>query len=289
MNTFAREFLRMFDSILNLLGYRFFQNALIGGSIAALSCSIIGLFVILRGESMIGDGVAHVSFGGIAIGLFLNVNPLYTALIVSIFAVLGISYMRNKGLAESDSATAVILAIGFSTGLIIISLAGGFNVELFSFLFGSVLTISRTDLTLVSLLSIVSLTLVTIFYKELLSITFDAQASKLMGIPVSLLSNIFNILVAVTIVLSIKVVGMILVTALLVLPGLSALQLDEGFKKTVIMSVVFGVGSVILGIFASAILDVATSGVIVFTLVLVFITISSGTRLTRANKQDNIS
>ena len=269
----------MFDYIINLLGYRFFQNALIGGSISALACSLIGLFVILRKESMIGDGVAHVSFGGIAIGLFLNVNPLYTALVVAVIAVLGISYMKRHGLAESDSATAVILAVGFSTGLIIISIAGGFNVELFSYLFGSILTISRTDMILVAILGVVSLLLVMVFYKELLSITFDAQASRLMGIPVDLLGNIFNILVAITIVLSIKVVGMILVTALLVLPGLTALQLNTGFKVTAIMSVLFGVGSVILGIFASAILDVATSGVIVFTLVLVFIMVSVGSRV----------
>ncbi len=272
----------MFDYILHLLGYRFFQNALIGGSISALACSLIGLFVILRKESMIGDGVAHVSFGGIAIGLYLGVNPLYTALIVSIFAVLGISYMKRKGLAESDSATAVILAVGFSTGLIIISLAGGFNVELFSYLFGSILTISRTDMILVALLGAVSLVLVVVFYKELLSITFDAQASRLVGIPVGLLSNVFNVLVAITIVLSIKVVGMVLVTALLVLPGLTALQLNRGFKGTAIFSVLFGVGSVVLGIFASAVLDVATSGVIVFTLVLVFILVSLGVRVSQS-------
>jgi len=274
----------MFDYIINLLGYRFFQNALIGGSISALACSLIGLFVILRRESMIGDGVAHVSFGGIAIGLFLNINPLYTALVVSVIAVLGISYMKREGLAESDSATAVILAIGFSTGLIIISLAGGFNVELFSYLFGSILTISRTDMMLVALLGAVSLVLVVLFYKELLSITFDEQASRLMGIPVGLLSNVFNILVAITIVLSIKVVGMILVTALLVLPGLTALQLNTGFRNTAVMSVLFGVGSVVLGIFSSAILDVATSGVIVFTLVLVFIAVSLISRISTQNQ-----
>jgi zinc transport system permease protein len=274
----------MFEYLLNFLGYRFFQNALIGGSISALSCALIGLFVILRRESMIGDGVAHVSFGGIAIGLFLGINPLYTALIVAVIAVLSISYMKNKGLAESDSATAVILAVGFSTGLIIISLAGGFNVELFSFLFGSILTISYTDLILTSLLGATSLILVILFYKELLSITFDDQASRLMGIPVNLLNNIFNILVAITIVLSIKVVGMILVTALLVLPGLSALQLDLSFKKTAIMSIILGVGSVILGIFTSAIIDVATSGIIIFTLVLVFIIVSGYVRYTHVSE-----
>lgn len=264
----------MSSYLIQLLGYKFFRFALLGGSISALACSLIGLFVILRHESMVGDGVAHVSFGGIALGLYLGVQPIFTALLLSVLAVLGISYMREKGLAHSDSATAVIMAIGFSTGLIIISLAGGFNVELFSFLFGSILTISRSDLVLVAGLGAASLILVTVFYKELLSITFDRQASRLMGIPVRSLNTVFNILVAVTIVLSIKVVGMILVTALLVLPGLTALQLDMGFKKTALMSVVFGVVSVIVGIFTSALFDVATSGVIVFTLVGFFLLVS---------------
>jgi zinc transport system permease protein len=228
---------------------------------------------------MIGDGVAHVSFGGIAIGLYLRVQPILTALVVAVLAVLGVSYMKRRGLAESDSAIAVMLAMGFSTGLIVISLAGGFNVELFSYLFGSILTISLNDLILVSVLGLVSFILVGVFYKELLSITFDEEASRLMGIPVVLLSNVFNVLVAFTIVLSIKVVGMILVTALLVLPGLTALQLDKGFRSTVLFSVIFGMGGVVLGIFASAFFNVATSGVIVFTLVALFLFVSAAKRL----------
>lgn len=267
--------MRISNYFIQLLGYRFFQYALIGGSISALSCALVGLFVILRKESMIGDGVAHVSFGGIAIGLYLGIQPIFTALIVSILAVFGITEMRRRGLADSDSATAVILAVGFSTGLIIISLADGFNVELFSFLFGSILTISQSDLILVSILGVTSMLLIGIFYKELLSITFDEQASRLMGIPVNELSAVFNVLVAVTIVLSIKVVGMILVTALLVLPGLTALQMGLGFKYTALVSVVIGVLGVLLGIFASALFDVAASGVIVFTLVTCFLVVSA--------------
>jgi len=261
----------MFDYLLSLFGYRFFQYALIGGSIAALTCALIGLFVILRKEAMIGDGVAHISFGGIALGLFLGVNPLVTALAFSVVGVLLISYMRRRGLAQSDSAIAVMLAVGFSTGLIIISLAGGFNVELFSFLFGSILTISGFDLALIAVLGLSTLLVVGVFYKELLSITFDEEASRLMGIPVGVLSTVFNVLVAVTIVLSIKVVGMILVAALLVLPGLTALQLDRPFRGTAVVSIVVGVACVLAGVLVSALFDVATSGVIVFTLVAVFL------------------
>jgi len=231
--------------IFRLFGYQFFQNALLGGTIAALACAWVGLFLILRKEAMIGDGIAHTAFGGIALGLFLGVNPILTALLVSILAVLGISYMRRRGLAQSDSAIAVMLAVGFSVGLIIISLAGGFNVELFSFLFGSILTIDQTDLIIVSILGISTILVLGIFYKELLSMTFDEEGARLMGIPVR--------------------------PALLVLPGLSALQLNLSFKGTTLVAVAFGIISMITGILLSAVYNVATSGVIVFTAAGIFL------------------
>ncbi len=252
-------------SIFRFLHFQFFQNALLGGTIAALACAWVGLFLILRKEAMIGDGIAHTAFGGIALGLFLGINPILTALMVSILAVLAISYMRRRGLAQSDSAIAVMLALGFSTGLIIISLAGGFNVELFSFLFGSILTISQTDLIIVSILGVSTILILGIFYKELLSITFDEEDARLMGVPVRRLSIAFNLLTAITIVLSIKVIGVILVVALLVLPGLAALQLNLPFKGTTLVAIGFGIMSVVAGILLSAIYDVATSGAIVFT------------------------
>ncbi len=251
--------------IFRLLEFQFFQNALLGGTIAALSCAWVGLFLILRKEAMIGDGIAHTAFGGIALGLFLGINPILTALVVSILAVLGISYMRRRGLAQSDSAIAVIMTIGFSTGLIIISLAGGFNVELFSFLFGSILTIDQTDLIIVSILGMSTILILGVFYKELLSMTFDEEDARLMGIPVRLLSLAFNLLVAITIVLSIKVIGVILVVALLVLPGLAALQLNLSFKGTTLVAIGFGILSMLTGVLLSAIYNVATSGIIVFT------------------------
>ena len=257
--------------IFRLFGFQFFQNALLGGTIAALACAWVGVFLILRKEAMIGDGIAHTAFGGIALGLFLGVNPIFTALLVSVLAVLGISYMRRKGLAQSDSAIAVMMAVGFSAGLIIISLAGGFNVELFSFLFGSILTIDQTDLIIVSILGVSAMLVLGIFYKELLSMTFDEEGARLMGIPVRSLSLAFNLLVAITIVLSIKVIGVILVVALLVLPGLSALQLNLSFKGTTLAAIGFGTASMITGILLSSVYNVATSGVIVFTAAGIFL------------------
>jgi zinc transport system permease protein len=160
---------------------------------------------------------------------------------VSAIAVVGITYMRRKGLAQSDSAIAVMMAMGFSLGMIVISLANGFNVELFSYLFGSILTIDSTDLTVLVLLALVIIGFMVFFYKEMLAITFDEDGARLQGIPVQAMALAFNILVAVTIALSIKVIGIILVVALMVLPGLTALQLKRSFKTTLIASTVFGV------------------------------------------------
>lgn len=261
----------LFFDIPALLGYQFFQYALLGGIISALATSWVGLFLILRREAMIGDGIAHTAFGGIALGLLLGIHPLITALLVSILAVFGISYLRKNGLAKSDAAIAVMLSLGFSSGLIIISIAGGFNVEIFSYLFGSILTINQTDLLIVSLLGVASICFFGIFYKELLAMTFDEESAKVTGIPVNVFSFGFNLLVASTIALSIKVIGIILVVALMVLPGLAALQLKRSFKATMVATVGFSIMSVVIGIFLSAIYNVATSGVIVFTAAGIFL------------------
>ncbi len=267
--------------ILAIFSYKFFQNALLGGIITSAACAWVGLFLILRRESMLGDGVAHTAFGGIAIGLLLGVSPLLTALVVSIFSVLGISYMRKKGLANSDAAIAVIMAMGFALGLIIVSLAGGFNVELFSYLFGSILTISTQDLILVTVLGLVTIAFLGAFYKELISMTFDEDAARMKGIPVRSMSIFFNILVAMTIVLSIKVIGIVLVTALMVIPGLAALQLNLSFRRTVAASVGFGAMSTFFGLVISSLYNVATSGVIVFTAAAIFAFVAAYRRMGR--------
>lgn len=257
-------------NIIDLFSYQFFQNALVGGVIASVACASVGLFLVLKKEAMIGDGLSHTAFGGIALGLFLGINPLLTALGVSLLAVFTISYMRRKKIAPTDSAIAVMLAMGFSTGLIVISIAGGFNVDLFNYLFGSILTIDSMDLALISMLGSAVLLFVGIFRRELLSMVFDEEDSRIMGVPTRRLSIIFDLLVAITIVLSIKVIGTILVVALLVLPGLCALKLNLSFRSTIITAIGFSVLSTLLGTIFSAVFKLAPAGVIVFVLVFFF-------------------
>jgi len=267
------------SELLAIFGYRFFQNAILGGCIASAACAWVGLFLILRRESMLGDGVAHTAFGGIAIGLLFGISPILAALAVSIISVLGIAYMKKKELANSDAAIAVIMAMGFALGLIIISIAGGPNVELFSYLFGSILTISVQDLLIVSILGLVILMFLGLFHKELLSMTFDEDAARMTGIPVGAMSAVFNILVAMTIVVSIKVVGIILVTALMIIPGLAALQLNTSFRKTVAAAIGFGMFSTFLGLLFSGSYGLEASGAVVFTSAAIFGLVAAYRRL----------
>lgn len=262
-----------------LLGMPFFQMALVGGCMVTIICAIIGLFVVLRKESMIGDSAAHISFGGIAVGLLLGLDPILVALVFSTVAILGMSYLKKKGIAQSDSALAVMLAVGFSLGIIAIGLSGGFGVAIMDYLFGSILTISIGDLTLMTILCFTVLLTVMLFFKELLAMTFDEEASRMNGIPVRSLSLTFNVLVAITIVVCIKVVGIILVVALLVIPVLAALQLNVSFTRTMIASIAIGVGSTLIGILLSGIIDLPAAGVIVFTDVSVLLAISAYQRL----------
>jgi zinc transport system permease protein len=187
--------------------------------------------------------------------------------------------MRRKGLAQSDAAIAVMMAMGFSLGMIVISLANGFNVELFSYLFGSILTIGTGDLTVLVLLALGIIGFMVFFYKEMLAITFDEDGARLQGIPVQAMTMVFNLLVAVTIALSIKVIGIILVVALMVLPGLTALQLKRSFMATLIASTIFGMAAAVLGIVLSVLFSLSTSGVIVFSAAGIFLFVSAYERL----------
>lgn len=261
------------QGLLDLVGYGFFQRALLGGAVTAVACAVVGVFILLRKEAMIGHGIAHVSFGGVAVGVYMaslglyvgseTGFPLVTALAVSIAAILGIGYLRRRGVAESDAAIALMTAMGFALGLIIISLADGFQVDLFSYLFGNVLTITTRELALTLVLGAAILLFIGVLYKEMLSVTFDEVAARLSGLPVGGLTLAFDVLVAVTIVLSIKVVGIILVSALLVIPGVTAFQLRLSFRGTMMAAIAASVASVVLGIAFSAVYEVATSGLIV--------------------------
>ena len=249
--------------ILEALSYGFMQKALIAGIAVGLICSFMGTFLVLRRYSLFGDGIAHVAFGGISVGLFLGVFPLWTAFIVSILGGLGLQKLRQSTKISGDSAVAVVLVTGLAVGVILVSSSGGFSVDLFSFLFGSILLISQEDTIMILAISAGIIATLTILQKQFLHLTFNEEQAKLSGMRTTLLNYAFVVLASITVVTSMRLVGILLISALIVIPNITAMQFGKGFKKTVFISMSISVISVISGILVSYFLNVAPSGTIV--------------------------
>jgi len=249
--------------ILEALSYGFMQKALIAGIAVGLICSFMGTFLVLRRYSLFGDGIAHVAFGGISVGLFLGVFPLWTAFIVSIFGGLGLQKLRQSTKISGDAAVAVVLVSGLAVGVILVSSSGGFSVDLFSFLFGSILLISNEDTIMILAISAGIIATLTILQKQFLHLTFNEEQAKLVGLRTTLLNYAFVVLASITVVTSMRLVGILLISALIVIPNITAMMFGKGFKKTVCISMGISVISVIAGILLSYSLNLAASGTIV--------------------------
>ena len=247
------------------LQYGFIQRALISGVFIALLCSILGVLIVLRRLSLIGDGLAHVTFGSVALGLALRIYPLYVTLPIVLVSSMGILKMTEKARMMGDAAIGVVSSIGIAGGVILASLAGGFNVDLFSYLFGNILAISREETILSVILSVIVLGVILSYYNEILSITFDEEFARVSGIRTDRINKILVILTAVTVVLTMNVVGIMLISALLILPAVTAFQLARGFRSSLVISALSAVLSVILGIFISIALNLPTGATIVLT------------------------
>ena len=249
--------------ILEALSYAFMQKALIAGVAVGIICSFMGTFLVLRRYSLFGDGIAHVAFGGISVGLFFGIFPLWTAFLVSILGGLGLQKLRQSTKISGDAAVAVVLSSGFAVGVILVSASGGFSVDLFSFLFGSILLISDEDLIMILAISSGVVGTLIVLQKQFLHLTFNEEQAKLGGLQTTLLNYAFVILAAITVVTSFRLVGMLLISALVVIPNITAMMYGKGFKKTVCISLVISVSSVISGILVSYFFNVAASGTIV--------------------------
>jgi zinc transport system permease protein len=251
--------------------YGFVQRALIAGSFIAILCSTLGVFLVLRRLSLIGDGLAHATFGCVALALFLKMSPLYISIPLVMIFSLCILKLTEKARLYGDAAIGIVSSLGIAGGIILSSLAGGFNVDLFSYLFGSILSISQTEVIIATGLSILVILIITLFYNELLSITFDEDSAKASGLNTSLINIIFVLLTAVTVVLSMKVVGIMLISALLIFPAVTALQIARSFKAVMVAASLTAIISVVSGIMLSFFLDLPTGATIVMINCLLFI------------------
>jgi zinc transport system permease protein len=267
-----------------MLSYGFMQRALVGGSLIAILCSVLGVFLVLRRLSLIGDGLAHVTFGSVALALFFRLHSVYMTLAiipVVMTSALGILKLAQKARIYGDAAIGMVSAIGIATGVLLASVAGGFNVDLFSYLFGNILSISSSELAIAAVLFSIVIAGVVIFYNDLFASTFDEELAKSSGIDTDRINAVLVLLTALTVVLAMKVVGIMLISALLILPAVSALQLAKGFKTAIVSAAVIGVCTVVAGISVSFMMNLPTGATIVLINFLTFISAFAARTLLR--------
>lgn len=205
--------------MLELLQYEFIRNAVFAALLASVACGIIGVYIVVNRIVFLSDGVTHAAFGGIGLGYFLGLNPIHAAIAFSIAVAVGVGASSKKLGAREDTVIGVIWALGMAVGIVFIKLTPGYVPDLFSYLFGNILTVSRSDLIMMLVLDLILVSTVTLLFKELLATSFDREFAQTLRLPVNLIYYILLTLIALTVVMLIKVVGVILVMALLTIPA----------------------------------------------------------------------
>lgn len=259
--------------------YEFLQNAFITGVIIGIIAPLLGVFIVVRRLSLIADALSHVTLAGIAaslylektVALFAGVNPLYMGMVFSVSGSLLIERLRTVYKHYQELAIPIILSGGVGVGVIFISLADGFNTDLFSYLFGSVSAVSRLDLWLIIFISVVVVSVVIILYKELFLLSFDEEHAQASGLPAKMIHFIFIVMVALVIAASMRIVGVLLVSSLMTIPVAASMRIAKGFKQTIVYSIIFGEIAVVGGLIISYYLNLAPGGTIVVLSVLILI------------------
>lgn len=254
-----------------LLQYDFFINALLAALLTSISCGIIGTYIVSKRIVFISGGITHTSFGGIGLGYFLGFSPLLGAAIFSLLSAFGIEYLSKKSEVREDSAIAIMWSFGMAIGIIFIYLSPGYAPNLMSYLFGSILTVTKTELILTAALSVFIVLFFILFHKIILFIAFDQEFSLTRNIPVVFFNYLILALVALTVVLSIKVAGIILILSLLTIPQAIANLFVKNFTQIAIWSVITGFLASLFGLLGSWFFDIPSGAAIIFCLVIFFI------------------
>jgi len=249
--------------MLEVLQYQFMQNALLAGLLAAVACGIVGVYVVVKKVVFISGGIAHASFGGIGLGYLLGINPVLGAMFFTIVSSLGIGLVTRRTRLPEDTAVGILWAMGMALGIIFIGLAPGYAPDLFSYLFGNILTVPFFDLMLMLTLDVVIIALVALLYKEFLYLSFDEEFSTVSGVPTEGLYLLLLCLVALTVVVLIRVVGIILVIALLTIPAALARQFTHSLKKMMLLAILAGVVFTFSGLWVSYVLNLASGATII--------------------------
>jgi len=257
--------------MLEIFQYDFMIRAFEAGIAIGIVAPLIGMFLVVRRYSLMADTLAHVSFAGVAMGLLLQINPIFSAIGFSVVAAFGIESLRSSGRIFGESVLALFLSGSLALAVIILSLAKGFNANLFSYLFGSISTVSTADLWVIIALAVIVFLDVIFLYKELFFTSFDPELAEASGLPVKVINITMVMLAAVAVAISIRIVGVLLIGALMVIPVISAMQYGRGFRDTLILSVIFSLISVVVGLFASYYFDLASGGAIVMVALIIFL------------------
>ena len=256
--------------MLELLQYEFLRNAIYSALLASIACGIIGVYVVVNRIVFLSDGISHAAFGGIGLGYFLGLNPIYSAIAFSIAVAVGVGATSKKLGAREDTVIGVIWAVGMAVGIVFIRLTPGYVPDLFSYLFGNILTVPRSDLIVMLVLDLILVLTVGFLFKELLAISFDREFAQTLRLPVNLIYYILLTLVAFTVVMLIRVVGVILVMALLTIPA----AVSEIFTKR-LLHMMFGAAALsllftLLGLWLSYVTNLPSGATIVILAAAVF-------------------
>jgi len=245
----------------------FFQRALIGGILIALTAPLMGIFLVLRRLSMIGDTLAHVSIAGVALGFLLNVYPIGVGLVFALLASFGIEWLRSAYKTYAELSIAIIMSGGVALATLLFTLGKGFNINVMSYFFGSIYTLDSTDLWVVFGVCVLVVAVIAVHFKELFLMFFDEDAASVSGLPLRFYNIMITMLTALVISVSIKIVGALLVSALLTIPVACSLLIARSFKHSVFWAVLFSEISVIGGLVAAGMWDLAPGATVVLTLI----------------------
>jgi zinc transport system permease protein len=246
-----------------VLALEFMQRALAAGVILSVVLATISFFVVLRNFSFIGVGVSHSAFGGVALGSLVGVSPTGMAIPFAVGVANAIGIVSRRGRIGIDATIGIFFSLAMALGIILIGLSNRYNVDLFGYLFGSILAVSNGDLVLTSVLAAVILVLTVALFKEFLFTAFDPEVARVSGLPVVFLDHLLLTMLALAVVISIKVIGIVLVSALLVIPGATALQITRRYGRALGLSVLTGVVATVGGLFLSYYADLASGATIV--------------------------
>jgi zinc transport system permease protein len=260
------------------------RNALAAGVLAAIACGIIGVYVVVKKIVFISGGIAHASFGGIGLGFLLGVNPVLVALFFTVASALGMGFVSRRTKLPQDTVIGIFWAVGMALGIIFVGLSPGYAGDLFSYLFGNILLVPTSDLILMLILDAVIALVVFLLYKGFLAISFDEEFGVVVGVPVEFLYLTLLCLIALTVVVLIRVVGIILVIAMLTIPAAVAKQFTYDLKKMMFLSTLIGIVFILCGLWLSYELDLASGATTVIVSGVLFL-VSFGFRTLIARRR----